>query len=586
MRKLFVFILFASVIGLSATPTPAPENLPKPEAETFVIKIHDAMDSNWILRKVKPYVFKLAEEEGSGLESDFSLWDDQTISSVEIQQSEVFQPDSSATQAALIKKLIALGNRIHPQTRIRTIRNNLFFGPGDILRPYLLKSNLNYLHKQGIFSEMQFIVSASETDSITVTTHLRDRFAYYAGLQYVSENDLRLKLNDQNFLGLGHRLSNTWYLDPGKPGSVGWESSYLCPNIAGSFIQGDLSWKDLPGNSSQKLELHRPFLHPLFHASGGIDLSKTFIHPPQDSIDVDKFLLGGWYAYSFQVPPLPQYAYGALSLEKSWYRKRPEVAIACNEPWHQGILAIGSLAITKSAYLQMDQVSSFLDNDYIPVGHLLELLGGYEFGEFRDRRFMGIRSSYAQRLQNGAFFYLKGSAETFIALNQAEQGVIALEPLFISPVKSYGKFSAISFVRGRLIMGVNRWKTESLRMSSDPYFRGAFDLEGDNLCSLGLEQDINCPWKLLGLGISLFAFGDLALVADDFTRASPEDMLLTEGLGIRIYHPHLIWDYLELQLSLNQSQGYKPGLKVNLSTKAPLKLKDFEGTRPRPYDFR
>jgi hypothetical protein len=175
--------------------------------------------------------------------------------------------------------------------------------------------------------------------------------------------------------------------------------------------------------------------------------------------------------------------------------------------------------------------------------------------------------------------------ETFIQKDQLEQGVIALEPLFITPLQYYGRYRTRTFCKGRMILGRERFTGETLHLSSDTYYRGDQDLSGSSLLALSIERDFIAPWDLIGFHFAIYGFIDGAMMSDTPFNPEMDDFRLTEGLGIRLRNPRLVWKSIQLQVAWNQGEGQFGSPKFSLSTKLPVYLLDFEGRRPKPYDF-
>ena len=140
-------------------------------------------------------------------------------------------------------------------------------------------------------------------------------------------------------------------------------------------------------NINPGLVFQPSFLYPAIPHSGGIELSRNYTHPPVDSVTTEQITLGSWYAHSFAYKDKEAnaYKYVAGSLEKNWFPKRTQVNDNSGKPWHENIFALNSIAFSKTGYTFLRDVSSYLENDVIPVGYLWENLLGYEFGEYRNR---------------------------------------------------------------------------------------------------------------------------------------------------------------------------------------------------------
>ncbi|MDZ4182959.1 MAG: hypothetical protein U1B83_08790 [Candidatus Cloacimonadaceae bacterium] len=559
--------------------------------EAFYDSLKAGSERNWVWRTLYPMVFSEDSTEVELREQDgtFRSWQGKTIRSIQIRVHKAFTPDSSKGKRSIHNLVAYFGNGIHIKTRDWVIQENLFFHEGDRLEPETMLHNLKYLRKLSYLDEVRFVVknSSDAADSIDIIVDIKDKFSINLGGGVISRTQMNLKINDQNFLGLGRLLLTEWHLDTEQRGSLGHKLYYKIPNFRGSFVDTELGWAELPGYSWKSMAINRPFLFPVTRAAGGTDISKTWVSAPFDSTEVDDVRLGGWYGHSFAARPgsAHQYAYAALSLDQIWYRRRPDVGADFGKYWHESLMATGAIGITESDYGYLPYIYTLLEDNDIPVGFLYEFLFGKELGEFRNREFLGLRGAWGKIVHNGAFLHLKGGIETFFSPTGTEQGAITFEPLYITPLQSLGRFRGRAFFRGRMILGSDRFPPESVALSTDPYFRGNRDISGTTLIALGVEEDVILPWNVFGFHLSIFGFMDVALVTDKLWVTGNENRLYTEALGIRFRNPHLLWDSIELHGEWNQGAGEDKSFNIVLSTKVPIKMLDFEGIRPRPYVF-
>jgi hypothetical protein len=597
-RCLTLLLLFLLTFGTANAVESAAE-LAESEAHVPSAKIksntvfYDSLeartDRNWFLNSLYSLVFK-SDSLGIANRVDdpsYRHWRGKPIRSIKIIGLEVFPADSTAS--SVIRLASDLGNRIHVNTHEWVIKENLFFREGDLLVPQTLRRNLIYLRKLKYIDKAQIVVVSSRTkpDSVDVVVAIKDKFSIKPWGGFSSLSKYQLSIDDQNFLGMGQQLKTEWHVDTKEEGSLGWKFYYRVPNIHGSFFNGELGWADLPGYSWKSATVNHPFLFPVKRAAGGMDLAKTFVWAPVDTTKVDKVELGGWYGYAIPGRPGPtnRYAYTALSVAQTWYHVRPDVGLSYGKLWHETMLVLGVLAVTESEYRYLPYVYTLLENEDIPVGFLYQFLFGHEFGEFRAREFLGLQAAWATVTNKGGFFYLQGGVESYFCKTGMEQEVLVVEPLYITPVQHFGQYRARTFVRGRAILGNKRFPEETLRLSTDPYFRGNRDLAGTDLIALGLEEDIIAPWNVLGFQFSFFGFFDAAVVKNPRPARATDNQIFTEGLGIRVRNPRLIWSSVELHVALNQGRGHFDSAEIGISAKVPLKLLDFDGGRPKPYTF-
>jgi hypothetical protein len=575
-------------------PLRKPVNPPTPLERTDAM--YDSLKAkagrNWFLKNFSPAIFSVDSIEVTVHAEDksYERWRGKTIRYINIKCMDVFPPDSTDAQRKLVAFVKNAGNKVHIKTREWIIRSNLLFHEGDKLEPKVLRRNIAYLRDLKYLSEARFFVVSTKknSDSVDVLIVTQDKFSINVNGDFASFSHLSLRIDDKNFLGLGNQLNNEWSIDPIRQHSIGWESYYSIPNIYRTFIKGELNWSDLPGYTHKSAILNRPFLFPARYAAGGAEISETYVRAPFDTTKVDKIKLGAWSGYCLKGNdgPANQYIYSALSVQQTWYKQRPDVGLGYGRLWHESLLVLGSLAITQSEYKRLPYMYSFLENEDIPVGFVYEYLMGKEFGEFRNREFLGLHGSRGFTFDNSSFLYLKSGIETFLSRTGLEQGIFVFEPLFITPVTTIGKAHSRTFIRQRIILSNKRFVGESLKLSTDNYFRGDRNLSGDNIIAMGIEKDIVAPGDLLGFNFIFFGFADGAVVTDYLPGMNKNDLVVTEGLGIRLRNPYLIWKSLEFHVALNHHKGNYSAFSFALVTKVPLKMIDFEGRKPEPYSFK
>lgn len=560
-------------------------------SDAFYKSISEHSDRHWLLRRVYPLIFRTDDvtKQLRWEDINYDEWDGKQISKISILRLDVFNGRKSLKRRKTYQALARFGNAIHIDTREWVVRENLFFSEGQFIDHGVMKRNLNYLNGLEYINEAHILVLPTVADAgqVEVVVVIRDKFSLYPGFERGDDHQMQIELNDHNFLGWGQKLQNAWHIDTRGKSSVGWESFYNVANIRGTFVRGDLNWQDIPGYSSKGLAFERPFLYPALSSSGGLEISDTYTYPPFDSISVDKTNLGGWYARSFSSKGISdnRYRYAAISMEKVWHNKRPFTSVESGREWHDKLMIMGSIALTQSNYGRLDKTSSFLGNERLPLGFLLEFPFGYEFGEYSNRQFVGFRAGLGKIVLDDAFMYVESNVESFIRKGKPEQGVLCIKPMLISPLRSFGSYSTRTFYRARLTLGKNRLEREAMELSDDPFYRGSVNLSGNNMMSFSLEQDFNAPLSIMGFDVALYGFVDGAVITNSPLRPKIDESVMVEGLGIRLRNPRLVWRSMQLQVAWNQSFGEFSSPRFSLSTHVPVKLLQFEGRRPKPYEF-
>lgn len=583
---LILAICFA-ITCLSAEESSAPDSLQNADNANLGVDLQRIMHENKLMTRMYPLLFSTEETEVLSSEEleDYEQYRGIRIAKINIIPKDVFNKPKSTKASRLFGGMVRLGNDLHPKTRERLIRQQLFFTEGDSLNPAYLISNLQYMYDQNLFSEIEFEIVETPNNEIEINVYTRQKFFLKFSGSYVSKDKFSIGIVDRNVFGMGHSMENTWYIDSENQLTIGWESSFTNSNVLGSFAQGNIHWVDLPGLRQADLKVQRPFIYPLFRYSGGSEFNTMSIYPPEDSVSVNKMESGAWIARNFDYFDYPRYAYAALSVNRDWYPKRPSSNAETGMPWQESFFALGALALTQSVYRYMPRVSSFLDNDHLPVGYLLELYSGVDIGEYNTRPFSGMYCSFSLFPAEDQYLYLKSALEGFWSEGRVEEGVFALEPLYISQTTNLGRIKARSFVSARYIRSLRILETQSVSLKTNPVDRGTKDLSGTDLIYASLEEDLSLPLSLFGFQLTTFVFADLAFMRDDRLEKDKKRSLFSQGLGLRLRNPSLIWDFIELFFSIEQDFKTKPGFGVELRLKSPVNLEGFMGRRPQRYDF-
>ncbi len=575
----FLFLMLTIVAVWSKSDDPITNGINYVMNRDLVSDVQDSMQDNRFLKRVYPLIFRKADQASTvpELDRDFVEWEGKQISGVNIIQQEVFEINERSGRIQLFNDVLRFANMIHPKTRMSILEHNLFVSEGDSLNPDLLVANLQYLYDLGLYSELAFSIGDTEDESIEIDLSMREKFFLQMSAKLLNSRKMQVRLMDRNFLGLGHSMKHVWYVDPRDRESLGWETAYTYPNMLSRFITGDFSYLSLLGQRSLQLGFQRDFLYPFYSDFGGLDFGTEHSAPPQDSVMVKKRQYGAWYAHAFSNLEYPRYLYSALALDYIEHQVSPE-----GLSWQDSFFALGCLGYSSSQYRYNQGLSSFLDSDYLPNGHLFQLLYGYEFGELKQRPFLGVHGAFSSYLKPGHYLYTKVVWDSYFDGSEAEQSFIALEPVYISPSQRIGNMEVRSLIRSRIIKSFKTLAVQTIKLSDDIFFRDGSEAWGTDLISLSMESDFNTAYQIFGFQLSIFNYIDMAVMDDDWGRKKREH-LYEQGLGIRLRNPGLIWDFIELRTGLEYKNANDPSFSVSLNLKPTRILDDFRGKKPKPY---
>lgn len=584
--KALVLVCFA-MLGMAyqnaeTTKDPFRDSMNNAVQRDIVGDIQTTMQSSPYLRRVYPLIFREGETEArvAELDQDFGAWEGKIIGKIRVIQSDVFMISEALESIPFYLTVLRFGNRLQPKSSLKRIERNLFFAEGDSLNPDFLIANLHYLYDLGLYSELEFDLRDMADSKAGIDLTIREKFFLQFSAKYIEDDELRIRIMNRNFLGFGQSLIFTGFVDPKNSEISGWESSYTHPNILNTFVKGDFHYLDLKDNELLELGLMRDFLYPLYVNFGGVNVgsSKSMFLPEQHA--VHKHEAGAWYARIFGAAKYPHYFYSSASVQARKHQQRPP-----GMAWQDALLTLSSVGYAGSEYRYVSGLSSFLDSDYVPMGKFVQALAGYEFGDNRNRPFLGLHAAGAWFGSDRDYIYGQLYLDSFFHSGKPEQTFLAFEPVYISPMKSIGVFEGRSLINARLVKSWKSLPTQKVRLSDDLFFRDGLGLQGSDIFSLGMEEDVNTPYQVFGFQISAFAFLDLAVVDGDEGKLKNRNSLFSQGLGLRLRNPSLIWDFIELRGAVQFLNSDQPTLAFALNVKPTRILSDFRGRRPQPYNY-
>jgi hypothetical protein len=155
-----------------------------------------------------------------------------------------------------------LGNALHTSTSKRIILNNLFFTPGDTLYPYLLADNERFLRDLTYLQDARITVKATDNlDSVDVIVICKDVFPFGGSMDAGSTNMASFEVNDDNLFGQGNRLRITNFYDSKRNPDYGLGFEFLKRNIAGSFINLALGYRNEMPAFKRRVQTGEKFIH-------------------------------------------------------------------------------------------------------------------------------------------------------------------------------------------------------------------------------------------------------------------------------------------------------------------------------------
>jgi hypothetical protein len=393
----------------------------------------------------------------------------------------------------------------------------------------------------------------------------KDLWAKGFHLDFSDFNAGRVELWDKNIFGLGNETQSNIYWDGDKRAALGYKGAYGIRNIAGSFIQGKVTYSNIFENHNYGIEFNRQFFTPNTKYAGGASYfristlrdvryfdSLSIITP----VDYDDFSF--WIGRAFKVNTdnffLDNRASfilaGAVYRDK--YFKRPLVERDLNYVYQNKTQLLTTIAYSRQDFYRSNLIYSFGRTEDIPYGSLINFTFGPEFNEFYTRLYYGLSLSKGDYLFN--LGYLQGSLQYggFIHKNELEQGIVKLDLNYFTNLFIINRFKIRQFAKFDYTKGIHRFGNEYISINDQNGIPGLTspDLLGIKKMTLNLETVAFSPYYLYGFRFAFFGSVNMGLIGDRYDKLFSQPLTTGLSVGIRIRNERLIFNTFQIKFTL------------------------------------
>ncbi len=529
---------------------------------------------------------------------DFIFYKNRIIRDIKIKQLGVFGIGIADSLSFIIPGFDKFVNKVHIDTRKFIIKQNILIDKGDSINAYKLSESERLLRSLPYIRDARIhVVNTDSPDSADVHILVQDMWSVDVGGNIKSIDKYQLSIDDQNFLGMGRKLSNSILFDVNKSPSWAYHGSYYAPNIMGTFISGRLKYENDFSHELAQLKFNRPFFSQFTNYAGGLEISKYV--PPKEIILPDSvyimprqyFYQDIWFSRAFSLikkktkNPI-RWASG-IRYHRKYYFKRPVSKRDTNKLFHHYHMILGNFSLSKQEFYKTTLIYTFGRTEDVPVGYLYNFTLGWQRGEFYNRPYLGIK------FQHGKFYSLGYSAininfDGFFNKQKIEQGQIAFRLNYFSPLFSSRNFRHRYFFRGNYTKGLNRFRFETINLYGKNGIKGLqhSTLEGIHRLHFNFEGVLFLPWYLYGFRTAAFSFLDTGFISMRNTLLNKNNFYNAIGLGLRIRNESLVIKTLTVKFSfyLSKPVDTRP-VNVNFSTNPSLPLHGFNLKSPTVIEF-
>ncbi len=506
-------------------------------------------------------------------------------------QSIGFEKSIYGNEKPLNQKIGRAANKVHTNTRERTIRQHLFIRPNERLNPYKLGDNERFLRERDFILDSRLVVSQVEdTDSVDITVITRDVFAIGMSAGGSFPSAPRLSLYHANLGGRAQRIQVNFLLDQDRSPKSGYGVSFQKSSFLGTFADLELFYTELNEGSSVGEEtefatgiiIDRKLVSPYSRIAGGAQWSRNwsknvYSRPDSSFLDYSYDLFDLWVGYNLGVNKAfsnRKRTFLALRIFDGYFTKSPETdATRNNRIYNDSRGILGAITLYKRDFFKTQYVFGFGRTEDVPYGYSFTGTAGIVRQLNSQRPYLGIDFDYSKAFNNGGFYSINVDAASYFKSSNFEDAIISSTFSYFTQAWNLGAYK----VRNSANIGFARifypFASDWLQIDSSiiPDLR-VRDFQASSRVNFGTTTTLYTPWSVLGFRVAPFLAINLARMNCSLCENETRDFTGFSG-GIRIRNENLIFGTMEIRMTYipNDESGES---KFGFSFRQNLRFRD------------
>ncbi|MCG8339749.1 MAG: hypothetical protein MI674_00520 [Cytophagales bacterium] len=563
--------------------------------KNFYKRLKDKFYKAEFTKKLFDLIFVNPEEDTVfKTKDDSSFWNfkDKIIGNIQLKKLAIFGPTLEDTTQVPKTDIERFANRVIPKTRDHIIFNNLLFSKGDSVVPEQLRDSERIIRRLPYILDAQIkLQERDSSDTVDVLVLTQDIFPITIGLSFSGMDHVSFLVNHLNLFGIGHELDNQFLYTPNQKQKLGYDVVYSVPNIRGTFITSELQYRTTYNEKIKCLHVFRRFITPDINYAGGIQFANQRIL--KETLSRDNTTLSipyklnyqkFWLGRAFKIEPEKEndrfrFILTGRVANKN-FTEHPVLTADTNRSYHSYTFLLGSMGFSNRKYYKDRFVYGFGKTEDISCGEKLNIIYGYQFGEFISRPYLRFDLSKGGYLTKLGYLYSGIKLGGFLHDNTIEQGVINISINYFTELLSVRRQLMRHFAKVDYLVGFNMFEEELLDIHGERGLRGLgkSPLRGTQRLKLSLETVLFSPRAFFGFKVASFGFVDAVMVNDISPSDFKEGFYPGIGLGVRIRNEHLSFKTFQISLA------YYPTLPSEFS-KANFDVRKYPFVDPVDFDI-
>jgi len=480
-------------------------------------------------------------------------------------ESVGFEKSIYGNEKPITQKIGRTANKLHTNTREKTIRQHLFISPNEPLNPYKLGDNERFLRDTDFILDSRFIVTPVEdSDSVDVTIITRDVFSVGLSAGGSFPTAPRVNLYDANLDGRGQRIEFNFLFDIDRNPKTGYGASFKKSSFLGSFADLEFLYTQLNSGASYGDEteyatgilIDRKLVSPYSRMAGGAQWSKNwsrnvYSRPDSAFIDYSYNLVDLWAGYNFGAKKAFQdrnRVFLGFRVFDGYYTKKPDTEEFVNDRIYNNSKGfLSALTFYKRDYFKTQYVYGFGRTEDVPYGYSFIATTGLVRLLNTQRPCLGINLEYSKAFSKGGFYELSLNTASYFRNSSMEDAVVSSKISYFTRALTIGKYKIRNSATIGFAQIYNAFATDWLQINSSiiPDLR-VRDLDASSRKNIGVSSTVYTPWSIIGFRIAPFAALNWAMMTCNSCEEKNKIFTGISG-GVRIRNENLIFGTMELR---------------------------------------
>ena len=488
-----------------------------------------------------------------------------------------FNQDLNDTAELRHTLAVRTADKLHHDSRISTIRKNLFFREGNALLPLLFADNERFLRTLPYLRDAAIVVYKSySSDSVDVIVLTRDVFSIGGRFSNSGLNRVKAEIREENFLGLGARLAFYGLYDRDRSPKGGYGAEYIERNVKGTFLVGTVGFRTFKNaiinsrfeENTYYLRLEKPLVNRYTEWTGAFAVSlnqtsnayleKSVYQNTSEYSYVNFDLWGGYnIGWGRKRETDSEKRLRHFVAARGFYNHFELIPAIYKDSFNYNFTNYNGGLVSYSLYKQNFYITNFIYgfgiNEDIPIGINATVTAGWTNIQSRLRGYYGAEFTGSHYTRRGFYNTYTFKAGMYKGARRFEDiGLLFAVDHFTNLKKLSRNWYNRNFVTlsyGKLI---DRSLVEPLRLNTNYgllYFRpdSLNLLEATGRATVKLESVFYNLRRVLGFRLAPFVFGEYSWL-DHISLPSGKSMgYPAVGAGARSRNDNLVFGTVQLR---------------------------------------